>query len=150
MASSYLESMSKSYRYILKSQEQELVPLADELQFIQTYIHLQKVRFEEALKVETDIAEDFNHFKIVPVTLQNLIENAIKHNIVDIDSPLIVRIFEENGYLVVENNLQRKSFVETSNKRGLNDLISLYKYLDNRPVKVDETENHFRIWVPLV
>lgn len=150
MAAHYLEAMSKSYRYILKSQEQELVPLRDELQFIQTYIQLQKVRFEDALQVEFRIEEECSHLKIVPVTLQNLMENAIKHNIVDQDSPLRIEIFTENGFLCVRNQLQRKEFVETSNKRGLKQLVSLYQYLDSRPVRIEEDEGTFTVSVPLI
>lgn len=150
MAANFLEAMSKSYRYILRSQEQELVPLRDELQFIQTFIQLQKVRFENALQFDIDVAEDDKHLKIVPVTLQNLVENAIKHNVMDDESPLCIRIFVENGFLVVENNLQKKAIVEGSNKKGLNDLRSFYSYLDSRPIKIEETASHFRISIPLV
>jgi hypothetical protein len=150
LAGTYLEAMSKSYRYILKSQEQELVPLKDELQFIQTYIQLQKVRFEEALQVTFRIEDDCTHLKIVPVTLQNLMENAIKHNIVDQESPLQIEIYTENGYLCVRNQLQRKAFVETSNKRGLSQLVSLYHYLDSRPVRIEDTGGYFTVSVPLV
>lgn len=150
MAAKFLEAMSKSYRYILKSQEQELVPLSDEIQFIQTYIKLQEVRFEAALHIEIHIPDEDLDLKIVPVTLQNLIENAIKHNVVDLESPLKIEIYVKDGYVVVENNLQKKAFVETSNKRGLQNLISLYKYLDNRPIKIEDTEGVFRISIPLI
>jgi len=150
MAVTFLEAMSKSYRYILRSQEQELVPLRDELQFIQTFIQLQKVRFENALQFDIDVAEEEKHLKIVPVTLQNLVENAIKHNVMDDESPLCIRIFVDNGFLVVENNLQKKAIVEGSNKKGLNDLRSFYSYLDSRPIKIEETASHFRISIPLV
>lgn len=150
MATTFLDAMSKSYRYILKSQDHETVPLVVEIKFVETFITLQKVRFDEALQVKITVSEENLHLKIVPVTIQNLIENAIKHNIVDADSPLIIEILVENGFLLVRNNLQRKSFVETSNKRGLADLQSLYKYLDNRPVTIEESEEFFQISIPLI
>jgi len=97
-----------------------------------------------------NIPEDFYHRKIVPVTLQNLVENAIKHNIIDEDSPLQVDIFIENDYLVVQNNLQKKKFVETSNKHGLVSMESLYRYLSNRPVEINESNNFFTVKIPLL
>ncbi|MBK9687464.1 MAG: hypothetical protein IPO65_06760 [Saprospiraceae bacterium] len=88
--------------------------------------------------------------KIAPVTLQNMLENAIKHNVIDSDSPLIVDIYVEDNYLVVKNNVQAKNNVETSNKRGLVQFLSLYRYLSPRPVVIDQTESHFIIKIPLI
>ena len=86
----------------------------------------------------------------MPVTLQNLIENAIKHNIIDEDEPLVVDITAADGYLVVRNNLQKKKFVETSNKRGLANLQSFYRYLSDKPILVEEDERFFTIKIPLI
>ena len=79
-----------------------------------------------------------------------MIENAIKHNIIDEDSPLVVEIFAENDYIIVRNNLQRKKYVETSNKQGLANLQSLYRYLTTRPVEIISDDNFFTIKIPLV
>ena len=84
------------------------------------------------------------------MTLQNLIENAIKHNIIDVESPLRIDIFTENDYLVVRNNLQKKNVVETSNKQGLINLESLYQYLSSKPLIIEEDEKLFTIKVPLI
>ena len=119
-------------------------------------IMLQKTRFEEGLIVNFNIHEDALRYKIVPVTLQNLIENAIKHNIIDTEDPLVIDIFTENdknteGYLLkVRNNLQKKNFVATSNKRGLANLINLYRYLSSNPVVIEETDTHFIVKIPLL
>lgn len=86
----------------------------------------------------------------MPVTLQNLIENAIKHNIIDKENPLVVKIFVKDDYLLVQNNLQRKNFVETSNKQGLSNLQSLYHYLNNRAVEIKEGYNSFTVKIPLL
>ena len=88
--------------------------------------------------------------KIPPVTLQNMVENAIKHNIIDVESPLVIDMYTENGYLVVKNNLQRKQVVESSNKQGLSNLRSLYRYLTDKPLIIEEQEDHFLIRIPLI
>lgn len=150
LASQFLDGMSKIYRYILKSRDHEVVPLGEEVQFVAHYIRLQQTRFESGLEVNIAIPEEEYHKKIAPVTLQNLIENAIKHNIIDDESPLVVNIFTEAGYLVAQNNLQKKNVVDTSNKQGLANLQSLYKYLTRRPIVIEETTEYFTIKIPLV
>jgi ligand-binding sensor domain-containing protein len=149
-AGDFLERMSKIYRYILKSRESELVQLKDEINFVQTYIELQQTRFRKGLKVNFNINDEFLFRKIVPVTLQNLIDNAIKHNLVDEETPLIIDIYVEDDHLMVRNNLQKKEFVETSNKQGLQNMKSLYWYLDSRPMIIREDKNYFTIKIPLI
>jgi len=150
MAGNFLEQMSKIYRYILKNRDSELVSLKEELAFVQVYINLQKTRFKEGLQVKINVNDDELHKKIAPVTLQNLVENAMKHNIIDHDTPLIIEITSYDGYLLVKNNLQKKNMVETSNKQGLASLQSLYRYLSRRPVLIEETANEFIIRIPLI
>jgi LytS/YehU family sensor histidine kinase len=142
--------MSGIYRYILKNGNNETVSLKDEIDFVNLYINLQQTRFKKGLAVNINIPEEYHHFKIAPVTLQNLIENAIKHNIIDAGSPLVIDIFNEGDYLVVKNNLQRKKMVETSNKKGLAQFTSLYHYLSELPVVIEETDKYFLIKVPLI
>lgn len=149
-ASEFLESLSETYRYILKSRDNETVPLANEIRFAENYIKLQKTRFEKGFDVHIDVPEDYLHRKIVPVTLQNLIENAIKHNIIDEESPLVVHVLIEDEMLVVTNNLQRKKIVETSNRQGLANMQSLYQYLSTQPVDIIETDHQFIIKLPLL
>jgi len=149
-AGNFLDRMSKVYRYILKNRDNETVPLSEELKFVDLYIRLQKTRFENGLQVNVNIDEKYHHRKIAPVTLQNLVENAIKHNVADPESPLIIDLFIENDYLVVRNNLQRKKFVETSNKQGLGNMESLYRYLSGRPMIIKEDENYFTVKIPLI
>lgn len=150
MAGNFLDQMSKIYRYILKNRDAEVVSLREEIEFVQIYIQLQKTRFKNGLRVNFNIDDDKMQNKIAPVTLQNMLENAIKHNIIDKDSPLVVDIYNENGYLIIKNNLQKKHVVESSNKQGLASLQSLYKYLSKDPVVFGETNNHFYIKIPLI
>jgi len=146
----FLENMSKIYRYILRNRDNELVPVEEEIRFVQTYIHLQKARFENGIVINMDVKKEQFPLRIVPVTLQNLIENAIKHNVIDEEHPLHIDIFSENGYLVIRNNLQKKNFVETSNKQGLANLQSLYRYLSNKPIQINEDDTYFTIKIPLI
>lgn len=150
MAGDFLDGLSRIYRYILQSKDSELVVLKDEIKFIQTFIALQKARFGEGLDIRIAIDEEYEHRKIVPVTLQNLVENAIKHNIVDSETPLVIEIIIENDYVLVRNNLQRKRFVGTSNKQGLDNLFSLYKYLSDSPIVIEENETYFTVKIPLI
>ncbi len=146
----FLDGLSKTYRYILKSRDSELVNLADELKFGESYIQLQLTRFQIGFKVNINVDESFNYHKIAPVTLQNLIENAIKHNIIDEETPLVVDIYVEDEYLIVRNNLQKKNFVETSNKQGLANMVSLYQYLTTRPLEIKEEDGYFMVRIPLL
>jgi hypothetical protein len=149
-AGDFLEKMSKVYRYILKNRDNETVMLSEELKFVDLYIQLQKTRFSEGLRVNININDDYIHRKIAPVTLQNLVENAIKHNVADSDFPLVIDLYTENDYLVVRNNLQKKNFVETSNKQGLANMKSLYHYLSARPMIIEEDDKHFTVKIPLI
>ncbi|MFN8252321.1 MAG: histidine kinase [Ferruginibacter sp.] len=150
MAGDFLDKMSKVYRYILKNRDNEVVPLGEEMKFVQLYIGLQKTRFNEGLQVNMHIDEEFHHRKIAPVTLQNLVENAIKHNTADEAFPLVIELFVENDFLVVRNNLQKKKFVETSNRQGLVNMESLYRYLSIRPMEIHEDEQYFTVKIPLL
>lgn len=149
-AAGFLDNLSKTYRYILKSRDHETVPLSDEVKFAENYVRLQQTRFEKGFGVHIDLPAELLDHRIVPVTLQNLIENALKHNVVDEESPLRIRVFAEDGYLLVQNNLQRKNFVETSNRQGLDNLRSLYRYLSNRPLLVEEDNRFFTVKIPLL
>ncbi|SDD15864.1 ligand-binding sensor domain-containing protein [Niabella drilacis] len=149
-ATSFLDGMSRVYRYVLKSDEQELVYLRDELGFVKTFVELQKTRFREGLDVVMDVPERFFNNYIVPVTLQNLVENAIKHNTADKESPLQIRIFAADDCVIVSNNLQRYRIVETSNKKGLANMQTLYRYYSDRPLVIIEEGHYFIVKIPLL
>lgn len=152
IASGFLNQLSVIYRYILKNSDYETVLLRDELAFVNMYIQLQKTRFSEGLNVVINVPAEYQEFKIAPVTLQNMIENAIKHNIIDKKRPLTIEIYTDNdNYLIIKNNLQIKSVVETSNQKGLKQFSSLYHYLTDRPVIIeDKNQTHFIVKIPLL
>lgn len=149
-AGDFLDKMSKVYRYILKNKDIETVPLFEELKFINMYIQLQKTRFDKGLEIDINVPEELTDRKIAPVTLQNLVENAIKHNIADDETPLTIRIYIEQDYLIVQNNLNKKNFVETSNQQGQMSMVALYRFLSNKPVIIQESESHYTVRIPLL
>jgi two-component system LytT family sensor kinase len=151
LASQFLQHLSKVYRYVLQNKDKNFVSLQTELDFIQNYAFLLQTRFENALAINIDIRQDARDRAIVPVTLQILIENAIKHNVVDKSSPLAIDISSIGNYLVISNNLQnKKKLVETSNKQGLDNLKSLYRFMTDNPVVIEQTDTRFAVKVPLV
>lgn len=150
LASDYLQHLSKVFRYILQHKEKETVTVATEINFIGNYTYLLKTRFADAIEINVDVGEDALGKEIVPVTLQILIENAVKHNIISLREPLKISIKSMNATLIVENTINRKSLVETSNKQGLNNLKALYRYLVSWPVEVNEHENVFSVKIPLI
>jgi two-component system, LytTR family, sensor kinase len=150
LASQFLQHLSKVYRYVLQNKDKNFVTVQTELDFIQNYVFLLRTRFEAALTITFRVDDPSKDKAIVPVTLQILIENALKHNVADKDRPLSIRIETNDDYLVVSNNLQVRKLVETSNKQGLGNLKSLYAFLTDKPVKIEMTEGQFSVSVPLV
>jgi LytS/YehU family sensor histidine kinase len=135
---------------VLQNKDKNFVLLSTELEFISNYVKLLETRFHGALKIQFDIHNDSKEKAIVPVTLQILIENALKHNIADREKILNIEIVTVGDYLVVSNNLQPRKNVETSNKQGLENLRSLYRFLTDKPVIVEPTDKRFFVKVPLL
>jgi two-component system, LytTR family, sensor kinase len=150
LASQFLQQLSKVYRYVLQNKDKNFVTVQTELDFINNYVQLIKTRFHDAIRITIEIEDEARQRAIVPVTLQILIENALKHNIVDKAQPLSINILTIGDYLVVSNNMQVRKIVESSNKLGLENLKSLYRFLTDRPVIVEKTDDRFAVKVPLV
>jgi hypothetical protein len=150
LASRFLQQLSKVYRYVLQHKDKTLVNLQTELDFIDHYVSLLTTRFRTALNISFRIDESAKELSIVPVTLQILIENALKHNVIDNDKPLALTITSEDHYLVVRNNVQLKRRVEESNKQGLENLKSLYHYLTDRPIMIEDDGMFFSVRIPLL
>jgi LytS/YehU family sensor histidine kinase len=150
LASQFLQQLSKVYRYVLQNKDKNFVSLQTELDFIKNYILLLKTRFQDALFIDVSVKKEIREQAIVPVTLQILIENALKHNIADRDKPLKIEIFVIDDYLIVSNNIQLRKLVDTSNKQGLGNVKSLYSFLTEKPVIIEQTENRFAVKIPLL
>lgn len=150
LASQFLQHMSKIYRYVLQHKDQRLVSVSTELAFIRNYVFLAETRFADALKISFHVKEEQMDRTIVPVTLQVLLENAFKHNVMDVSRPLHIEIFSEGDYLVIRNNLQKRKTVEGSNRQGLENLKSLYRFLTDKPLLTEEIASQFTVKVPLL
>ena len=150
LAQQFLQHMSKVYRYVLQHKDRNFVTLETELDFINNYVFLAETRFANSLRFKFDINEEQKQKAIVPVTMQILIENALKHNVVDDERPLAIDLITSGDYLVVSNNLQVRNRVETSNKQGLDNLRSLYAFLTDKPVIIEQSEYRFSVKVPLL
>lgn len=146
----FVQQLSKVYRHILEVQDQQSIPLKDELDVLKAYAFLLKTRFGDNLGITINVPEEKLKKKIVPLSLQILMENAIKHNIVSSDKPLKVDVYAENGHLVVHNNLQKKNQVNTSTGIGLDNIRNRCRLLGNGQVQVVENESSFTVSIPLI
>jgi LytS/YehU family sensor histidine kinase len=135
---------------VLQHKENATVTLRTELTFISHYIALLKTRFSDTVELVIQINEQENGKEIVPVTLQILIENAIKHNIASVTAPLKISIYSIDNFLLVENNINKKAQVETSNKQGLQNLKSLYDHLSTKPLEIIQTKDSFIVKIPFI
>ncbi|HZK93041.1 MAG TPA: histidine kinase [Prolixibacteraceae bacterium] len=149
MAVKFIQQMSDLFRYVLDSRDKELVPLKDELEFIRSFTFLLKTRFEDKLVIENDVHASPDDF-IVPMSLQLLIENAVKHNEVSEAFPLQISIRKNNDYLEVENSLQPKNVGEDSKKTGLKNIIQQYAFFSDRSIEIIQSEENFLVRVPIL
>ncbi|MBK8227953.1 MAG: histidine kinase [Flavobacteriales bacterium] len=147
----FTKALGHVYRYILQHKEKEVVDLGTELDFTEAYIHLMKVRFEESLRIRVDVAKEHRTLLVAPLTLQLLLENALKHNVASTAHPLTVDIHVEQGRtLVVRNNLRRRQGTIDGTGTGLSNVKQRYAILSDRPVDVIETREHFLVALPLL
>lgn len=149
-ATDFVQQLSKLYRHILEVKDEKSILLKDELDVLKAYAFLLQTRFGNNLKVTIDVPEEKMNKRIVPLSLQLLMENAIKHNIVSSDKPLQIHVFSDNGSLVVDNNLQMKKQITESTGIGLDNIRNRYKLLGDKPVKVTETDTNFTVSIPLI
>ncbi len=143
------EKLSDVYRYVLESKNHETVSLGEEAEFVEAIIFLHQARYSDNLVVARQLPVEANDYRLPPLTLQILIENALKHNVISASHPLHIRIAIENDYLLVVNNIQpRKSTYSTG--LGLKNIKMRYSFLTERKVTVDINNNQFKVKVPLL
>lgn len=151
-AQDFTIGLSKVYRYVLDQKNKDLVSLNGEIKFAETYLNLLKMRFEDSLEVEISEDAKTKKAKIIPLSLQLLIENAVKHNKVSEQFPLKIKIYVEDKYMVIENNLQPKTDSRKQNRNGigLENIQSRYKLFTNQNCEIIKNEKTFTVKLPLL
>lgn len=149
-AQKFTTSLSKVYRYVLEQKNKDLVTVDEELQFARSYVRLLKMRFEDSIVCDIPEAATHPDAKIVPLSLQLLLENAVKHNTVSATKPLHIEVFEEENMLVVRNNLQEKQVMGAGSGVGLKNIQQRYNFLSERQVSVVKTPTTFEIRIPIL
>lgn len=149
-AKEFTHELSMFYRDVLHFKDQDIISLKEEIEFVKKYIYLQQIRFGEALQVDI-IANDKIDGKVIPLSLQALVENAIKHNEISKANPLnIVIAITDDHELIVENNIQIKNVSGENSKTGLKNLAGRYEFLTGKKVEITKNTSYFRVSLPLI
>lgn len=147
----YIAEISNVYRYLLQYKENDLVTVAEELKFVESYLYILNERFEQGLQVNINISETIMKTSLPPLALQTLVENAIKHNIISAGKPLHLKIINDDKSIIVSNNLQLKqSLPSESSNSGLNNINERYQLLTNRAIVIERTEHDFIVKLPVL
>jgi two-component system, LytTR family, sensor kinase len=148
----FVKQFSKVYRYVLNSHQKELVELKDEIDFLKSYTYLLKTRFSSGLNVLINLSKNDLNGYILPMALQMLVENAIKHNVISKSSPLILEIYsDEKHNIIVRNNLQIKRVDdEISTKVGLSNIMKRYAHLGKKDIHISKDDTHFLVSLPII
>lgn len=149
-ASAFIRKLAGIYRYMLNNDQKPLVKISEELDFVNMYIDLLLERFPEGMKFEADVDRVYADRFVVPCALQLLVENATKHNVVSVESPLSITIAVEEEFLVVRNNLQIRTHGQPSTRLGLENIRRQYLDITGRDIVVQKTENEFIVKLPIV
>jgi two-component system, LytTR family, sensor kinase len=146
----FVQQLSKVYRHILDVRDEPSIPLREELDVLKAYVFLLKTRFGDNLSVDIQVPEEKLKQQIVPLSLQILMENAIKHNIISSARPLNINVFAQNGSLLVSNNLQVKNQLNESTGIGLENIRNRYKLMGSNGVQVTNNGSSFTVAIPLI
>jgi sensor histidine kinase YesM len=149
LAVKYIRQLSQVYRYVLDSRNNEVVSIHDELEFLNSFIFLQKIRFGDNLDIKINLDKDVSGY-VLPLSLQILMENAIKHNVVSKADPLCIRLDQQGQYLVFMNKVKRKKSMDIGTGIGLENIRMRYKYLTEVPVLIDERNEEFTVKIPIL
>jgi len=150
LAVEYVQKTADYYRSILNLKDKEVITLGEELDLINTFFNLQHNRYGDNLKLIVDIDSTLYSTYVAPLSLQMLLENAIKHNVISKDKPLTVKISTSNVCIIVTNNLQRRDMEQASNGFGLKNITDRYSYLSSRKVEISENDSYFTVSIPIL
>ena len=149
-AAEFINELAKVYRYVLDTKNAELVTLQEELDFLNHYLYLLKIRFEDSVSFEINIEEGNKSNYILPMCLQTVVENTIQHNEASQANPLKVLIYSQNNSLVIENTIKPRSNDVTSSKTGLKNIEMRYSFYTDKKVIVSNNEEIFKVILPLI
>lgn len=144
----FVKQLSEVFRYVLDQNVRELVDVDTELKFVESYIYLQRIRFGENIHISIEIAD--HNFKIVPIALQLLIENAIKHNTISKDHPLVIAIIDDAESISVVNNFQKKNIIPDSSGIGLKTLSFQYEFISGKNIEIIPGNDSFTVKLPKI
>jgi sensor histidine kinase YesM len=147
-AKQFIQQFSNIYRYVLEHRDSEIVPLSEEVSFIESFTNLHHIRHGENLQVSINVDDTTGY--IIPLSLQILLENCFKHNIISEEKPLTVRVWRDNDYIVVQNNFQRRNTIHESGGVGLETISKRYEYISERRIEIIHTANHYTVKVPII
>jgi two-component system LytT family sensor kinase len=150
VAVDYVQKTADYYRKILNLKDKEIITIAEEIELIKTFYNLQSNRYGANLKLNINIASNQQTNLVAPLTLQMLVENAIKHNIISKDKPLTIDITSNNNNIIVTNNLQKRDLEQESNKIGLKNIIARYSFLSQKNIEVIENGDTFTVSIPIL
>lgn len=149
-AEEYLMKLAEVYRYILQSNTKESVLLSEELVILDAYFFMLKNRFREAITLNIHLPKELEKTEMPPMAFQMLVENCVKHNVLTQAKVLKIEIFEENKYIVVQNNLQPKNALDSSHKVGLQNLNHRYEFLCNKNILIENNGQYFVVKLPII
>lgn len=149
LSARFIKQLSEIYRYVLEHKDTELVSLREEMNFCEKYMYLQKIRHGESLKINFDFKDD-HLIRVVPLSLQLLLENAIKHNEVSEENPLEISVSIQDEYIVVSNKLQIRKSIPESGGIGLDTLKQRYAFLSETPFQTKQENGVFNVFVPVL
>lgn len=148
-AVNFIREFSNVFRYVLESREKEVIDIATEKRLLESVSYLNRIRYDDLLQININLTDATDKY-VLPMALQMLLENAIKHNVISERKPLQVEIIEEEEYIVVKNNRQPKKNEIVSTKIGLENIKSRYKYLSDKEVQVEATADQFIVKIPIL
>ncbi len=149
-AKEFVNRLSEVYRFILESGNANLIELREELKFAEAYVHIQKERFGSNLQVQMDISENVKNKLVIPMSLQLLLENAVKHNVISRAKPLLVNVVANDSSLNVSNKIQPKSTKLPTTKLGLKNIEKRYSLISNKEIQISKVDGCFNVHLPLL
>lgn len=147
-ATEFTTNLSKVYRYVLDQRQEDTVSLSSELEFAKVYLNLLSTRFEDSLKYSIEVSDEKSF--TIPLSLQLLIENAVKHNKVTEKHPLTINIYNTKDHLIIQNNIRAKQLATTRNGIGLNNIKNRFEVFTDKPIEIEKNGDNFIVKLPLL